>query len=359
MDSLSQALLGATVGYAVLGPKLGRRSLLICAAVGTLPDLDVLVPYAGAVESFTYHRSWSHSIFVLSLLSWPLAWILRRIFDSPNKTSVATASLGAGARSLASSYQWWLAIWLILITHILLDGFTIYGTQIFWPLPVKPVALGSIFIIDPLYTIPLIVASIIAWRSAKTKAYRSVLIGLALSTFYLAWTMTAQYWTEQRARKQLQEAAIETNHLLIAPFPTTLLWRIVAINDSHYYETFASLLDDKQLPLQFMQFNSGRASCSDAKDSWPVNRLDWFTRGAIALSRSGNDLIVSDLRMGIEDNYVFEFNVGHWIDEQYEDKTSTFEPLNIDSDRIRSMIRRVTDERVTVTQEAGQRQQGC
>ena len=79
MDSLSQIALGAAVGYAVLGPTIGKRALLIGAATGTLPDLDVIVPYTDAVESFTYHRSWSHSIFILTLLSWPLAWLLRRV----------------------------------------------------------------------------------------------------------------------------------------------------------------------------------------------------------------------------------------------------------------------------------------
>jgi len=96
MDSLSQIALGAAVGYAVLGPTIGKRALLIGAATGTLPDLDVIVPYTDAVESFTYHRSWSHSIFILTLLSWPLAWLLRRVktmvasdlADSDNTSSV-------------------------------------------------------------------------------------------------------------------------------------------------------------------------------------------------------------------------------------------------------------------------------
>ena len=152
----------------MLGPTIGKRALLIGAATGTLPDLDVIVPYTDAVESFTYHRSWSHSIFILTLLSWPLAWLLRRVTGL----------------SSATKKQWWLAIWLILITHPLLDAFTIYGTQIFWPLPLKPVAVGSIFIIDPLFTLPLIVACIIAWRRPFARAYRSVFTGLALSTFY-------------------------------------------------------------------------------------------------------------------------------------------------------------------------------
>jgi len=343
MDSISQAALGAAVSYAVLGPHMGKRSLLIGAAVGTLPDLDVVVPYVDAVASFTYHRSWSHSIFVLSILSWPLAWLIRRL----------TGAYGA------SNKQWWLAIWLIFTTHIFLDGFTIYGTQIFWPLPLRPVAIGSIFIIDPLYTLPLVYACVVAWRKTYDNAYRAVFISLSISTLYLAWTVTAQYWTERRVIQQLQEASVDVNHLLVAPFPTTMLWRIVGINDTDYYESFASLLDDHQHTLDFMRFDNGRTTCPNTKDSWAVERMDWFTQGAIALSRADNELIVTDLRMGIEDNYVFEFVVGRWENEEYQDITGVLKPLQFDTARVASLVRRITDTDVIITTESDGVEHGC
>ena len=40
---------------------------------------------------------------------------------------------------------------LALITH-LLDAFTVHGTQLWWPLPVRPTMWSTVFIIDPLYT---------------------------------------------------------------------------------------------------------------------------------------------------------------------------------------------------------------
>ena len=42
MDSLSQLVLGAATGEAVLGRKLGNRALWLGAVGGTIPDLDVL-----------------------------------------------------------------------------------------------------------------------------------------------------------------------------------------------------------------------------------------------------------------------------------------------------------------------------
>ena len=240
--------LGASVCYAAIGPKIGKRALIIGAIVGSLPDLDVLVPYDDAIASFTYHRSWSHSLFVLSLCSLPLAWVIRRA-TSPDLS--ASASFG----------QWWLAIWLVLFTHPLLDSFTIYGTQIWWPLPLPPVAIGSIFIIDPLYTLPLLIGCIIAWRSTgshsqkvfllRLRARRVVIAGLAISSLYLGWTLLSYSYTAQRLERQLQIQQIDAKTRVIAPFPTAVLWRIVVANNDSYKETFASLCDDRGIPLQF------------------------------------------------------------------------------------------------------------
>ena len=60
MDSITQAVLGGAVGYAVLGRKLGKRAALIGAGFGTLPDLDVLIDFGGPIENMTYHRGVSH-----------------------------------------------------------------------------------------------------------------------------------------------------------------------------------------------------------------------------------------------------------------------------------------------------------
>ena len=69
MDSVTQLAYGAAVGEAVLGSKVGRKALLWGGVLGTLPDLDVLIPLGGPVEDFVYHRGFSHSFFLLALVS--------------------------------------------------------------------------------------------------------------------------------------------------------------------------------------------------------------------------------------------------------------------------------------------------
>ncbi|MCB0468978.1 MAG: metal-dependent hydrolase, partial [Aequorivita sp.] len=42
MDSVTQIVLGAAVGEAVLGKKIGNKAMALGAIAGTIPDLDVL-----------------------------------------------------------------------------------------------------------------------------------------------------------------------------------------------------------------------------------------------------------------------------------------------------------------------------
>ena len=78
MDSITQALLGASVQGAMLGRRQGRKALAYGAVLGTLPDLDVVIDYGDAVANMTYHRGFSHSLFVLSIVAVLLTWLIRR-----------------------------------------------------------------------------------------------------------------------------------------------------------------------------------------------------------------------------------------------------------------------------------------
>ena len=99
MDSISQFALGAAIGEATLGSRLGKKAMLMGGLLGTLPDMDVIVHYADAVASFTYHRSWSHSLLVLCAVSPLIALIFHRIVPA---RWVATVQQ---SKSLSPSYS--------------------------------------------------------------------------------------------------------------------------------------------------------------------------------------------------------------------------------------------------------------
>jgi len=157
MDSLTQIVLGAAVGEAVLGKKVGNKAMLYGAIAGTIPDLDVLARYfTDTVTATEWHRGFSHSISFSLVFAPVLGWLVWQL----NKKTNATWK------------DWsWLMFW-GLFTHPILDAFTTWGTQLFWPLKTR-LAFQSIFVIDPLYTLPFVVCLILAARQKReAKALR-------------------------------------------------------------------------------------------------------------------------------------------------------------------------------------------
>jgi len=339
MDSVSQFALGAALGECTLGRKLGRSAILLGGAIGTLPDLDVLVQYTDAVESFTYHRSWSHSIFTLTAFSFVLAALLQRFY--PARWIKPHQSM-QGSSTRPRYTEFLLCCWLVLVTHPLLDGFTIYGTQLLWPLPAYPVAWGSLFIIDPLYTLPLLIVLWIAWRH-RDKAKRAVTYGLILSTLYMGLSLISQRHARGVALASLKTQSLATDNVLIAPAPFALLWRIVSMDGEHFHEGFYSVLDSDNI-INFNTFVSGRSLIKRQLFHWPVERLDWFTRGMISATEQNERLIINDLRMGVESSYVFRFDVGAMENSEFVPEVSQVLPLQLNYSRMRAVARRVWDE---------------
>jgi inner membrane protein len=46
------------------------------------------------------------------------------------------------------------------------------------------------------------------------------------------------------------------------------------------------------------------------RDSWAVQRLQWFTKGFYATQSIDKKVVITDLRMGFEPEYAFRFKVG-------------------------------------------------
>ncbi len=298
MDSLTQIVLGASVAAVVVPARHRRKALGAGALLGTLPDLDG-IPFAlfnaDAVTSVTWPRGPSHSLPVLLLLGW-LIWLLLRRYWQPVKEAPR---------------PWLWATWLALVTHPLLDAFTVYGTQLFWPWPSRPEMWSSIFIIDPGYTVPLIIGCIGAlWLGSRVGAQRFIVFGLALSSAYLAWSMVAKLLVERDADAVLATQGLADAPRFSVPMPlNTLLWRVVVLKpDGQILEGYRSLIADKG-SMQFTQYPSESATLDALRTYPPVARLLWFTRGFMKASNDGDSILLSDLRMGAEPDYTFVYRV--------------------------------------------------
>lgn len=298
MDSLTQIVLGASVAAAIV-PAAHRRAALAAGAVlGTLPDLDG-IPIAlmtdDPVLRMTMHRGLTHSLLVLPLVAAGIWWLFKRF--------------GKG-RVAESPVRWFWAITLALITHPLLDAFTVYGTQLWWPFTPPPAMWSSVFIIDPLYTIWLLIGVLVAaFAGPRLIAARLITAGLVLSTAYLGWSLIAKGLVAREADRALLAMGLGDAPRFSVPMPVnTMLWRVVAMTDEGYVEGFRSLAVDRG-PMQFTAYPSDVAALRENAGLPAVRRLAWFNHGFMGAAVVDETLQLSDLRMGNEPDYFFRFTV--------------------------------------------------
>ena len=274
--------------------------MLLGAGLGTLPDLDVFIDFGGAVENYTYHRGFSHSLFVLAPLS-ALIWLLLRRWWAPVRDK---------------PLRWLAAISLALLTHPLIDAHTAYGTQLFWPLTIPPTSWATLFIIDPMYTLPLLVGVLVAAINRKVSG-TALRVGLVVSTIYLGWSWVAQATVSRNVEDALASMQLQGAPVFLTPTPfNTLLWRAVVITDQGYLEGFDSLMVDEGT-MRFTAYASETDAIEGAGDIWAVSRLRWFAQDFVKAHIDNDRLVISDLRMGQEPTYVFSHVVAargnpHW-----------------------------------------------
>jgi inner membrane protein len=237
-------------------------------------------------------------LLLLTLFAFPMAWVVSRIH---NQAHLYGRLYG----------RWWWALMLALVTHPLLDLMTIYGTQVFQPFTDEAYGLGSMFIIDPVYSLPLL-AGVIAALRVKTVGRALAINGWALtfSTVYLAWSALAQWGVTQHARQSLQAQGLPSQQLLVTPAPlSTLVWRVVAIDGERLHEGFYALMDGGRA-MRFVAHDRGGALAAQNAEHPQLQRLARFTDGFYKVADVNGRLVVTDLRMGQEPAYVFSFDIG-------------------------------------------------
>ncbi|TVZ21899.1 inner membrane protein [Dokdonia sp. Hel_I_63] len=284
MDSLTQIVLGAAVGEAVLGKKIGNRAMLWGAVAGTIPDLDIVWRYlTDTITATEMHRGFSHSI-VFSILAAPLlGWLVHQLKKRSD----------VGWQGWSKLFFWG------LFTHPLLDAFTTWGTQIFWPFNWR-VAFNSIFVIDPLYTVPFLICVLIAAtrKCGTLSRKRTNNLGIYISTAYLLLTVVIKYIAHQKGVQNLEQQQIAYTQISTRPAPmNTVLWNINVDAGENYLIGDYSLLDSK--PITFKAYPKKRSESEALINTSEVQRLITISEGWYILERNQNEWIYNDLRFGL------------------------------------------------------------
>jgi inner membrane protein len=295
MDSITHLFLGGAIAAAIAPARHRRAALLAGAALNTLPDLDVL-PLAffdDPVIGLTWHRSATHSWLVLPIVAWAIWAFLR----------------SRGGRVAEAPVRWWWAIFACLMAHPLIDAFTVYGTQLFWPLPMWPIMWSSLFIIDPLFTLPWLLACAVAWWAReRLLAQRALVVGVVLGVAYVGWSLAAKAMADRAAAPALAAIGLADAPRFSVPAPlTTLRWRVVAMAEDGYVEGFHRIGD--AAPMAFRFHPSDTDAMRAAADVPALRRLAWFNHGFQKAEVRDGRLVLSDLRMGHAPDYSFAYAV--------------------------------------------------
>jgi len=293
MDSITQAVLGGTIAVVVTRGEKPRKAVMWGAIIATLPDLDVLIQYDNPLDRIVAHRTWTHSWLVHTAIAPILAMLLHKIVGLWGKGT------------------WWLLVWLALTTHSGIDACTVFGTDLFWPFADSTVIGGSVFIIDPVYTIFLLLACIFAlWRPLSANLWNFSAFALVFSSAYLAWGFVAKNMIYTQAVNDLAKQGIKTEQVLVQASPfNTLLWRILVIDGESYYEGYRSILDAPDSEITVKKYPRKYSLLKDLEGTKPVKQLEHFNHGYFSVKQDSASIVLSDLRMGAEPAYSFQFKI--------------------------------------------------
>lgn len=289
MDSLTQIVLGAACGEAVLGKKIGNKALLFGAIGGTIPDLDVFIGswlYGNEIDAMLFHRGFMHSILFSVLAAFLLGWLVHKLYNSGRRLNTTTQ------KDWISLFFW------SLFTHPILDCFTPYGTQLFAPISNYRVAFNNIAVVDPVYTLPFLICMIVLMFFNRTSKGRQLWLklGIGLSSAYMVFTFGNKFYMDSVFRETLIAKGVDYKRYYAQPtIFNNVLWYGVAELDSTYYVGYYSLLDKKEVFSDFKELKKERALSTEKFKR--VKDLAWFSNYYYSIYKIGdNEYQYNDLR---------------------------------------------------------------
>lgn len=271
MDPLTQGVIGASLPQAVARRGDAVSAGLLGFLAGMAPDLDVLIRSAEDPLLFLeYHRQFTHALIFIPVGGLLCALFLHGVFGRhrqlPFNRTLLFCTLGYA-------------------THAVLDACTTYGTMLFWPFSDMRIAWNTVSVIDPVFTLPILLLVLFAGLRQRPQLAR---LALVWAMAYLALGL----WNRNTAMAVGESLAESRGHTPLRleakpSFANILVWKVVYETDSRFYvdavrtgwvprvfpgESVAKLELARDLP--WLDPNSQQAL--------DVERFRWFSNGYIA-----------------------------------------------------------------------------
>lgn len=282
MDSFTQILLGIATAEVIAGRQLKSRTFLYGAVLGTIPDLDVVVGmFLHPVFGVAIHRGFSHSILFFLLLTPILGWVI--------------SQLEKGKITMKRAF---VLVFIGLFTHVLLDLFTSWGTQILWPFPER-FALKTIFVIDPMYTIPLLISLIYVFCNTQTASRKKyVWRGIIISSCYLLLSCGLKLFALQKFETALKNQNLSFKEIIVKPTAfNTILWNANVATTDGYLLADYSLFDTKA--IKFTNYKSNAMAEEKILKSPYFKQLVEISEGWYLITEQNDQIFFNDLRFGL------------------------------------------------------------
>ncbi len=285
MDPLTQGVIGGLIAQTRAPKELIAKAILLGGLAGMAPDLDVLIRSGNdPLLALEFHRHFTHSLFFI-----PFGGLICAAFFY-----------------LLIAKRWRLTFRQILIwctlgyaTHGLLDAFTSYGTQLLWPFSNLRVAWDTISVIDPLFTLPILIGLIAA---ARTQSHKFASAAILWGTLYLSFGLIQH----ERALDLGEEIALSRGHLperleAKPSFANLLVWKVVYKANDHFYVDAVRPGFGKNkhwpgdnIPILDLErdFPWLDPTSQQARD---IERFRWFSAGYIAADKTSPNSII-DIR---------------------------------------------------------------
>jgi inner membrane protein len=334
MDSLTHIVLGAVVGDAYAGKKIGKHAMIYGAIAQSLPDIDFIASFwLTPADNLLAHRGITHSILFAFAAAIILGFAANRWHKPPGQLTLKS---------------WIIFFALEILTHLLLDAFNTYGVGWFEPFSPYRISFNTIFVADLFFTIWVMVAFVALLVLKQTNERRRLwtTISLTLSSAYLIYALANKATINSSVKENLARKKIPYTRFFTTPTAlNTWLWYIVVEDKNGYHIGYQSVFDENK-NIDFHYFARKDSLLRSLRNEHHVEQLVLFSRGFYTVESMKGALIFNDLKfgqiMGWEDaNAPFVFH--YFITDQNQNllviQRGRFSGWNVQ--RIKGLVKRI------------------
>ena len=333
MESLTHLALGACMGEAFAGKKLGKKAMLWGAMAQSIPDIDFITSFwMNTPSNLLAHRGFTHSFLFCAIIT-PLLARLAECWHRPHNISLNKWALFFGG---------------VIFIHVFIDAFNNYGVGWFEPFSHQRISFNAIYVADPFLSIwpGIACVALIYLKKRAPLRKRWWRMGLGLSALYLLYCLVNKAKINTDVKDILQKQQISYTRYFTTPAPLqNWLWYVVAGTDSGYYTGFRSLFDSRK-EINFQYFPRNDSLLNPVEDHEDLQQLIRFSQQFYTVESWGDTLVFNDLRFGQvigwqnpRSRFVFHYFLQHPEDNTLVVQRGRFEGWNWQT--ARSLFKRI------------------